>query len=105
VQHPQQLLQRARDVQLPVVEVRPLRVTAYAAPRSGCSAAALVLGFVILALIYGTALVAQLTVHEQIGSFADGVVDIEHPTFALALIKLATLTLVPAELVPPIVTG
>jgi hypothetical protein len=69
------------------------------------AAAALVLGFVILALIYGTALVAQLTVHEQIGSFADGVVDIEHPTFALALIKLATLTLVPAELVPPIVTG
>jgi hypothetical protein len=38
-------------------------------------------------------------------NFADGVVNIEHPTFALALIKLATIGTVPSELFPPIVTG
>jgi hypothetical protein len=88
------------------IAATPVVVAAAAAlPPAVVAAAALILAFVILSLLYGTAIVAQLTVHELIGSFADGVVDIEHPTFALALIKVATLTLVPAELVPPIVTG
>ena len=70
------------------------------------AAAALVLGFIILALIYATLIAAQLTFHGIFTSaFDDGLVCIEHPSFALALIKLASLTLVPSELVPPIVTG
>jgi hypothetical protein len=80
-------------------------VAAAGATTAVVAAAALILGFIILALIYGTAIAGQLQIHKWAGSFSDGRVCIEHPTFALALVKLATLTLVPAELVPPIVTG
>ena len=76
-----------------------------ALPPAVVAAASLILAFIILALIYGTLISIQLSIHQLAGSFSDGVVCIEHPTFALALIKLASLTLVPAELVPPIVTG
>ncbi len=68
-------------------------------------AAALILAVVILILIYATAIQAQLLVHKALGSFNDGTVCIEHPTFALALVKLMTFTYAPAELIPPIVTG
>jgi hypothetical protein len=69
-------------------------------------AAAIIFAFVLLALIYATAISAQLSFHRSFtNNFADGKVCIEHPTFALALIKLASFTLVPSELVPPIVTG
>lgn len=68
--------------------------------------AAVVVAFIILALIYGTAIIGQMTVWQAAGlldSNGDGYVCIEHPTFALALIKAALLGAAPAELVPPIV--
>ncbi len=69
-------------------------------------AAAILLAFIILVLIYGTAISAQLAWHESFtDSFADGVVCIEHPSFVLAMIKVASMGLVGSELVPPIVTG
>ena len=77
-----------------------------AVPPAVINAAAIILAFIILALIYGTAIAGQLFYHRHFtDSFADNVVCIEHPTFALAMIKIATLTAAPAELVPPIVTG
>lgn len=92
------------------IAATPIVVTAVAAAGGAGSAivscAALILAFIILALIYGTAIAAQLEFHERYtDSFADGEVCIEHPTFALALIKIATLSLVPSELIPPVVTG
>jgi hypothetical protein len=69
------------------------------------AAAALILAVIVLGLIYATAIAAQLSVHLAIGSFADGTVCITHPTFALGMIKILSFAQVPAELVPPIVTG
>ncbi len=67
---------------------------------------AIILAFVVLALIYASALSAQFWLHQSFTDhFADGVVCIEHPTFALALIKVATWSLAPAELIPPMVVG
>jgi hypothetical protein len=75
-------------------------------PPAVTAAAAIILAFVLLALIYGTAISAQLFFQQHFtNNFAHGVVYIEHPTFALALIKLATIGTAPAELFPPIVTG
>lgn len=68
--------------------------------------AVVMLAFMILALIYGTAIVGQMTVWHAAGlldSNGDGYVCIEHPSFALALLKAALLGVAPAELVPPIV--
>jgi hypothetical protein len=77
-----------------------------AVPPAIVSAAALILAFIILALIYGTAISGQLFFQKTFtDNFADGIVCIEHATFALALIKLATFGIAPAELIPPIVTG
>ena len=92
------------------IAATPIVVTAVAAAGGAGSAvvscAALILAFIILALIYGTAIAAQLEFHERfMDSFEDGEVCIEHPTFALALIKIATMSLVASELIPPVVTG
>lgn len=79
---------------------------AAALPPAVVSAAALIFAFILLVLIYSTAISAQLLYHrEATDNFADDKVCIEHPTFALALIKIATFTMIPSELVPPIVTG
>jgi hypothetical protein len=76
------------------------------APPAIAAIAALILAFIILALIYGTAISGQLFIHKNFtGNFADGTVCIEHATFALALIKLASYGVAPSELIPPIVTG
>jgi hypothetical protein len=65
-----------------------------------------IFAFLVLVLIYGTAIAAQLWLHRNLtNTFDDETVCIEHPTFVLALIKIATFTLVPAELIPPIVAG
>jgi hypothetical protein len=74
-------------------------------PAAVVAAAAIILAFIILMLIYGSAISLQLSISELLGNFDDGVVYIEHPTFALALLKGLSLGLVPAELMPPIVTG
>jgi hypothetical protein len=89
------------------ITAAPAVVAAIAAlPEAVIAAAALILAFIILALIYGTAISAQLLFHRLFTDhFADGKVCIEHATFALALIKLATIGIAPAELIPPIVTG
>lgn len=68
--------------------------------------AAVVLGFMILALVHGTAIIGQMTVWQAAGVLdanQDGYVCIEHASFALALVKAATLGVAPAELVPPVV--
>lgn len=89
------------------IAAAPALAAAVAAlPEIVVAAAAIILAFIILALIYGTAISAQLAVHKiATNNFADGEVCIEHPTFALALIKMATFGVAPAELIPPIVTG
>jgi hypothetical protein len=70
------------------------------------AAAALLLAFIILALIYGTAIAGQLFWHQHsTDNFADGIVCIEHPTFAIAMLEVLTLGFSPFDLVPPIVTG
>ncbi len=70
------------------------------------AAAALILAFLMLLLIYGTAISAQLLFQRLFTSnFDDGVVCIEHATFAIAMIQIATLGFVPTALIPPIVTG
>jgi hypothetical protein len=77
-----------------------------AAPPAVVAIAAIILAFIILALIYGTAISGQLFIQKHFtDNFADGIVCIEHATFALALIKLASFGIAPAELIPPIVTG
>lgn len=77
-----------------------------ALPPAVVAAAALILAFIILTMIYATAISAQLLYHKlATDNFKDGQVCIEHPSFALALIKVASLGSVPAELIPPIVTG
>ena len=89
------------------ITAAPVVVAAIAAvPPAIIAAAAVILAFIILALIYGTAISGQLFYHRHFTeNFADGTVCIEHPSFALGMIKLATLGFVPTELVPPIVTG
>jgi hypothetical protein len=67
--------------------------------------AAIILAFVLLALIYGTAIVAGITAAEALGALKDGKVTIWHPTFALAAVKLMTIGIAPSELMPPIVLG
>jgi hypothetical protein len=89
------------------ITAAPAVVAAIAAlPEIVIAAAAIILAFIILALIYGTAISGQLFYHRHYTeNFADGVVCIEHPSFALGLIKLATIGALPVELIPPIVTG
>ena len=80
--------------------------TAGVAVSPGVAAAAIILALILLVMIYATAIFGQLVYHKNFtNDFADGLVCIEHPTFALALIKLATIGIAPAELIPPIVTG
>jgi len=71
-----------------------------------------ILCFIIMALLYASAIAAQLgalTLTAQIPGFpnvfADGEVCITHPSLALAAIMYATAGGVPAQLVPPIVLG
>lgn len=69
--------------------------------------AAIILGFILWAMIYATAISAQLYFQKTFTNhFADGLVCIEHPTFALALFSAATLGVGSVvNLIPPIVTG
>jgi hypothetical protein len=69
--------------------------------------AAIILGVILWVLLYGTALSAQFWLQSQFtNNFADGKVCLEHPTFALALITMATIGFGSfLNLIPPIVTG
>ena len=96
----------AASLGITVPQALTASVGALAALGAGATtAAALILAFIILCLIYGTAIVGQLTIWKQLGAFSDGQVCIVHPTFALAMIKILTVGIAPAELVPPIVIG
>lgn len=96
---------KASVATLGIVPTEAMVAAVAVAPELVSAAAALILGVVILAMIYGTAISAQLTVHKLRGSFEDGTVCIEHASFALAFIKVASFGFVPSELIPPIVTG
>lgn len=71
------------------------------------AAATIILLFILVALLWGTAISSQLWFHKTFtNNFADDKVCIEHPSIAIALITL----LVPGvgsttQLTPPIVTG
>jgi hypothetical protein len=70
--------------------------------------AALILAFVLIALFWAGALAGQLFFYKTFtDALDDGLVCIEHPTFALALIAMLPLpgATVSAAIVPPIVTG
>lgn len=76
------------------------------APELVVACAAVILAFILAALIYGTIVAAQLEYHRvSTNNFDDGVVCIEHPTFAVAYIELMTQGFIPARAIPPIVTG
>ncbi|XVJ61526.1 MAG: hypothetical protein HEQ22_02040 [Sphingopyxis sp.] len=95
------------------VVAAPALAAATAALSPGVIAALLaILCFIIMALLYASAIAAQLgtfLLTSQIPGlpnvFADGEVCITHPTLALAAIMYATAGGVPAQLVPPIVLG
>lgn len=75
-------------------------------PPAVLAAATIILLFILIALLWGTAISAQLWLQKNFThNFDDGKVCIEHPSFAIALIEIATLGIVPADLTPPIVTG
>lgn len=75
-------------------------------PPAVITAATIILLFILIALLWGTAISSQLLIHKKFtNNFADGSVCIEHPSFAIALIEIATLGIAPADLIPPIVTG
>lgn len=76
-------------------------------PVSVVNALAIILAFIILGLYYASMIAAQMSFHVNFNpaALADGEVCITHPSIALAVIKLASLTTVPAELVPPVVWG
>lgn len=76
-------------------------------PAAVVAAMAIILAFIIMALLYASLISAQLgfLVQFNSGALSDGEVCIWHPSIALAAIKAASLTLIPAELVPPIVFG
>ena len=82
-------------------------IASLALPAAVINAMALILAFVILGLLYASAIAAQMEflVRANPGALADGRVKITHPSIALASIKAATLGIAPAELVPPIVLG
>ena len=69
--------------------------------------AAIILAVIILLMIQATVLGAELTVQLALGAGSDGIVCIEHPTFALALIAIPLLGFGGLNLAafPPIVTG
>jgi hypothetical protein len=70
--------------------------------------AALILAFIILALVYGTEISAQLSYQVCCTTnLGDGTVCIEHATFAIALLGMLPLGPVSTAmlLIPPIVTG
>lgn len=71
------------------------------------NAMALILAFVILGLLYASAIAIQMEglVRFNSNALSDNRVVITHPSIALASIKAATLGFAPAELVPPIVLG
>lgn len=95
------------------VVAAPALAAATTALSPGVIAALLaILCFIIMALIYASAISAQLGVlilTSQIPGFpnvfSDGEVCITHPTLALAAIMYATAGGVPAQLIPPIVLG
>jgi hypothetical protein len=95
------------------VVAAPALALATAALSPGVIAALLaILCFIIMALIYASAISAQLgaflltsRIPGLPNVFADGEVCITHPTLALAAIMYATAGGVPAQLIPPIVLG
>lgn len=79
--------------------------TAGVAVSPAVAVAAIIAALLLLLMIYATAIVAEMSFYVCCTDcLADGVICIEHPTFAIALIKLATLGMAPVELIPPIVT-
>lgn len=79
--------------------------TAGVAVSPAVAVAAIIVALLLLLMIYATAIVTQMSVYVCCTDcLADGVICIEHPTFAIALIKLATMGMAPVELIPPIVT-
>jgi hypothetical protein len=77
-----------------------------AVPEAVIAAATIILLFILIALLWGTAISGQLYLHKNYtNNFADGKVCIEHPSLAIALIEIVTLGVIPAYLIPPIVTG
>lgn len=69
------------------------------------SAAAHVLGFIMMTLLHGQVVSMQIVHHKESEGFADGTFCIEHSSFALALLRMASLAVAPAALIPPIVTA
>lgn len=79
--------------------------TAGVAVSPAVAVAAIIVALLLLLMIYATAIVAQMSFYVCCTDcLADGVICIEHPSFAIALIKLATMGMAPVELIPPIVT-
>lgn len=71
------------------------------------TAATIILLFILIALLWGTAISSQLWFHKTLtNNFADDKVCIEHPSIAIALITLLVPIVGPTtQLIPPIVTG
>ena len=67
--------------------------------------ATLIACFLVVAIWHGVMLSAQLSLADAAGAFADGKVEMIHPTFVLALLEAVTLGFSPGEFVPPIVVG
>ncbi len=89
-----------------IVATPAILAAAGAVPEAVVGAAAIILAFIILAMYYATVISAQLTVQVCCtNNLADGLVCIEHPTFAIALVSIAIFLGGPAILIPPIVTG
>jgi hypothetical protein len=91
----------------PVITISPAIVAAVAAaPPVVVAVAAIILAFIMMTLVWGTVISAQLSFHNSFtDNFSDGSVCIEHPTFAIALVELLTVGQSQARLIPPIVTG
>jgi hypothetical protein len=87
----------------------PFVVTAIAAlPEVVIVIAAIILGMILVVLYWAGAIAAQLFVYKTFtDALADGLVCIEHASFALALLALLPLpgATVAAAMIPPIVTG
>jgi hypothetical protein len=96
-----------RELALPGVSaVAAISAAAAALPAEVLVAAQLIAAFVILMLIYGTAISAQLEVAKALGAFDDGEVVIEHPTFAVAALTIGLPGIGSvSQLIPPIVLG
>jgi hypothetical protein len=78
-------------------------VGAIAASAAAQAAATIILGFLLLSLWHGTLIVGQISLAKELGKLDDGKCTLTHASFALTMVKLMTLGIAPAELVPPLV--